>query len=341
MGRHSRPSSNKGKLTAVAVIGATGSIPILALPAQAAPTNTVWDRLAMCESSGNFSNMDTGGSGHYGGFQFSIATWQSVGGTGNPANATPAEQLLRAKRLLARSGPGQWECKVGLTQGTGASQGLTILGAGSANTPHTLDAGTDDRDPADVYTVRKGDTLSGIARANGISPWTKLYNANRDVVGANPNLIFPGQRLNVPGGGTPVGKEPSAPATSSKASRVVAYAKSKISSASYLWGGNGPVRFDCSGLTSQAWLSVGVSIPRTSQGQLAGLPRVSLSQIRPGDLVAYSFSSHADHVAMYVGPIGPGGANLIDTAGRHPGGGVNWSSMSTRGGTIAGVVRPS
>jgi cell wall-associated NlpC family hydrolase len=87
----------------------------------------VWDRLAACESSGNFHNQDTGNNGHFGGFQFSPATWRGVGGTGNPANASTAEQLRRAKILLARSGPGQWECKVGLTKASGAAQGLTVL----------------------------------------------------------------------------------------------------------------------------------------------------------------------------------------------------------------------
>jgi LysM repeat protein len=121
----------------------------------------------------------------------------------------------------------------------------------------------------------------------------------------------------------------------------VQYAISKIGLGAYLWGGNGPTRFDCSGLTSQAWKAAGVSIPRTSQAQLAGLPRVSRANIQPGDLVVWSFRSHADHVSIYTGPIGPGGADLVDTASSHPGGGVGWSSMNRRGGTIAGIVRPA
>jgi LysM repeat protein len=117
---------------------------------------------------------------------------------------------------------------------------------------------------------------------------------------------------------------------------AVAYAISKISNASYLWGGNGPVHFDCSGLTSQAWLAAGVHIPRTAAGQLRGLPRVPLSEIQPGDLVIYSFSSYADHVALYVG-----GGRTVDTASHHPNGGVGYSVLQRLGGTIAGVVRPN
>lgn len=121
----------------------------------------------------------------------------------------------------------------------------------------------------------------------------------------------------------------------SRAATAVAYAVSKISSAPYLWGGNGPDRFDCSGLTSQAWLSAGVRIPRTAAQQLAGLPRVRLKDIRPGDLVVYSFSSYADHVALYVGD-----GRTVDTASHHPNGGVGYSRLQRAGGSIAGVVRP-
>ncbi len=49
-----------------------------------------------------------------------------------------------------------------------------------------------------TYTVKPGDTLSGIAAALGLPNWRMLYEANRDVIGGNPNLIRPGQVLVVP-----------------------------------------------------------------------------------------------------------------------------------------------
>lgn len=66
----------------------------------------VWDRLAACESGGNWS-INTG-NGYYGGVQFSLATWRSVGGSGYPHQASKAEQIKRAQILQARSGWGQW-----------------------------------------------------------------------------------------------------------------------------------------------------------------------------------------------------------------------------------------
>ncbi|MFF7632791.1 C40 family peptidase [Kitasatospora sp. NPDC008050] len=87
--------------------------------------------------------------------------------------------------------------------------------------------------------------------------------------------------------------------TPSAAGRTaVAYALAQLGKP-YLWGGTGPASYDCSGLTSQAWLSAGVQIPRTSQDQWAQLPHVALNQLRPGDLVVYYES--AEHIAMYIG----------------------------------------
>ena len=64
-------------------------------------------RIAECESHGNPRSI--GGGGAYRGmFQFSQDTWNSVGGHGDPAKASVAEQVRRAAMLLARSGPGQW-----------------------------------------------------------------------------------------------------------------------------------------------------------------------------------------------------------------------------------------
>jgi len=68
--------------------------------------NTVWDRLAQCESGGNWATNT--GNGYYGGVQFSAATWRSVGGTGLPHQHSREEQIKRASILQARAGWGQW-----------------------------------------------------------------------------------------------------------------------------------------------------------------------------------------------------------------------------------------
>ena len=69
---------------------------------------SVWDRLAQCESGGNWS-INTG-NGYYGGLQFSAATWHSVGGPGLPNENSREVQIKYAQILQARSGWGQWSC---------------------------------------------------------------------------------------------------------------------------------------------------------------------------------------------------------------------------------------
>jgi hypothetical protein len=66
----------------------------------------VWDRLAGCESGGNWS-INTG-NGYYGGLQFSLSSWRSVGGSGYPHKASRAEQIRRATKLRAGQGWGAW-----------------------------------------------------------------------------------------------------------------------------------------------------------------------------------------------------------------------------------------
>jgi len=63
--------------------------------------------IASCESGGNPQAVDSSGT-YYGKYQFSVETWQGVGGSGNPAAAPEAEQDKRAAMLYARSGAGQW-----------------------------------------------------------------------------------------------------------------------------------------------------------------------------------------------------------------------------------------
>ncbi len=75
---------------------------------------SVWDRIAQCESGGNWS-INTG-NGYYGGLQFSAQTWASVGGPGLPHEHSREVQIKYAKILQERAGWGQWTCaaKVGV-----------------------------------------------------------------------------------------------------------------------------------------------------------------------------------------------------------------------------------
>ncbi|MFE5369236.1 aggregation-promoting factor C-terminal-like domain-containing protein [Streptomyces mirabilis] len=198
------------------------------------------------------------------------------------------------------------------------------------------------------YTVQRGDWLSKIAPRYGES-WQKLYKDNREIVGDNPDLIYPGTVLNVRPGGTRVtvttGSAVSSTAESVSLPRTtrgavaVAYARTKIGS-HYRWGATGPSVFDCSGLVVAAWRHAGVKLPRTANQMWHGLPRVSLRHLRVGDIIAFGYrSSYADHVGLYAGH-----GLIIDTSSHRSGGGVGIQSLKSRTGGGAwhalGAVRP-
>ncbi len=66
----------------------------------------------------------------------------------------------------------------------------------------------------------------------------------------------------------------------------------------YVYGGNGPNSWDCSGLIQKAWAAAGVSLPRVVGPQMSATTRVPMNALQPGDLVAYGSMSH---IGMYIG----------------------------------------
>jgi uncharacterized protein YabE (DUF348 family) len=81
--------------------------------------DSVWDRLAQCESGGNWA-INTG-NGYYGGLQFSLSTWRAYGGTGYPHEQSRETQIAVATRLRDANGGsyGSWPAcaeKLGLPQ---------------------------------------------------------------------------------------------------------------------------------------------------------------------------------------------------------------------------------
>jgi len=79
---------------------------------RAAPANYavgaggILERIRMRESGGNYATNT--GNGYYGAYQFNLGTWQGVGGSGLPSNASPAEQDMRAQMLYDRRGCSPW-----------------------------------------------------------------------------------------------------------------------------------------------------------------------------------------------------------------------------------------
>jgi len=73
----------------------------------------------------------------------------------------------------------------------------------------------------------------------------------------------------------------------------------------YVWGGNGPDVFDCSGLVKWSFAQAGIVMPRVAADQALAGPAVPVSQLQPGDLLFYHTDATApnyiSHVAIYIG----------------------------------------
>jgi LysM repeat protein len=218
-GRHSKPRNNARNL-GLATAPLVAVIPFaLSSPAQAATTDT-WQRLAGCESGGNW-DINTG-NGYYGGLQFADGTWDANGGERFASRADLArksEQILIAEKVLDARGWSPWPAcsrRLGL-DGSDASGNPS----GSDDAKNQAAGNRDDQQTASrskkrsapkaaspgkhrkaaghgIYVVRRGDTLSAIAtRRHAPGGWHGMYKINRATIGGNPGLIKPGQRLKI------------------------------------------------------------------------------------------------------------------------------------------------
>ncbi|MFD5708944.1 peptidase [Streptomyces pharetrae CZA14] len=217
-GRHRRYQPNRINRASLTVTagGAGMALPFVGAGAAEAADVATWDKVAACESTNDW-NINTG-NGYYGGLQFSQSTWEAYGGTAYAPRAdlaTKDQQIAVAEKVLDGQGPGAWPAcsqEAGLTRG-GESPGIRPDGGVSPRTARTSVADVRPQTTpqsragrAEMYTVVRGDTLSAIAAERRVKGgWQGLYAANRTTIGADPDLIVPGQRLSLRGkasGGT-------------------------------------------------------------------------------------------------------------------------------------------
>ncbi|MGW4809654.1 transglycosylase family protein [Kitasatospora sp. NPDC004272] len=174
--------------SAVAVLPVAGLV--TATSASAADVST-WDKVAQCESTGDWS-INTG-NGFYGGLQFTSSTWAAFGGTAyapQANQATKAQQIEIAEKVLASQGPGAWPvCSVqaGLTQGGAAAQvdtsssASTSTSTSSSNSSDSASTSTSTKsakpattDSAAASTNTSGSTAdSGKSSYQGHQSWKK------------------------------------------------------------------------------------------------------------------------------------------------------------------------
>ncbi|MEU6197290.1 transglycosylase family protein [Streptomyces sp. NPDC047061] len=229
-GRHRRYQPNRINRASLTVTagGAGLALPLAAATSADAASVSTWDKVAACESSGDWG-INTG-NGFYGGLQFTQSTWEAYGGTRYAPRAdlaTKDQQIAVAEKVLDGQGPGAWPvCSVraGLTRGgdtpdvhtesaatrpaaNSAKSSTKGAAKGSAKSsvrdvqPQTTPQSRAGQ--AEMYTVVRGDTLSGIAEDHDVAGgWPRLYAANRTTVGSDPDLILPGQRLSLTGQAT-------------------------------------------------------------------------------------------------------------------------------------------
>jgi cell wall-associated NlpC family hydrolase len=105
----------------------------------------------------------------------------------------------------------------------------------------------------------------------------------------------------LPGNASALSAQRSSGATTPDATgeRVVALAKQHLGTP-YVWGGESPGGFDCSGLLQWAYKQVGIDLPRVSTQQAKAGREVSAAEARPGDLVFFE-RGKVDHIGMYAG----------------------------------------
>jgi cell wall-associated NlpC family hydrolase len=87
-------------------------------------------------------------------------------------------------------------------------------------------------------------------------------------------------------------------APDAQAAKAISFACAQLGKP-YLWGGDGPGSYDCSGLTMQAYGAAGVSLPHNAAMQAQYGKRVAVGSLQPGDLIF--FHSGLTHMGMYIG----------------------------------------
>ncbi|MFJ2862651.1 C40 family peptidase [Kitasatospora sp. NPDC087314] len=212
------------------------------------------------------------------------------------AHAAAGKQGWDGAKYWFKNGAGEWRWtshydvyanRIGQSGGSGGSSGSSAKAAAVSN------------GSASSSGLRQGWDGSKYWFKNGSGEWR--WTSHYDVYAS---------RTGQSGGeadqaSTRLAAKPSADEASASGSveSAIGYALAQLGKP-YVWGGNGPSGYDCSGLVQQAYRRSGISLPRVADDQYAATTPISAGQLRRGDLVFWSDSGRASgihHVGIYLG----------------------------------------
>lgn len=185
MGSHSAKTNSVGTKFAATTIAFGAAAALMAPSASAAPDSD-WDRLAECESGGNWS-INTG-NGYHGGLQFSASTWQAHGGgefAPTADQATREEQIVVAERTLASQGWGAWpacSAQLGLNSPATPRTAPAQKPSAPANAPAAVQKATQNAPSNEVASDQVYNLVVETLNSYGVqvpSVVTDAYKANR------------------------------------------------------------------------------------------------------------------------------------------------------------------
>ncbi|WP_323179808.1 FG-GAP-like repeat-containing protein [Streptomyces bobili] len=272
--RRSRPA------LVVTIVAGLAAPLFMSGPATAASVAT-WDKVAQCESSGNWSTNT--GNGYYGGLQFSASTWAGYGGhvyASNAHLATKKQQILIAEKVLAGQGAGAWpRC--------GALAGLA-------------DDHADPYPPIEVhrdhdYTGDSKDDLLGVDSTGTL----RLYSGN-----GSSGVAFTQE---VGGGWTNMDKVAAADFNGDGDGDLVA--TNKTTGELFLYIGNGDGGFKSTTEIGHGW----TGIEQLAAGDFTGDGKADIVAVNQSDATLNLYTGNGNGVA-YTKQIGTGWSKMTNLA---------------------------
>ena len=243
--------------------------------------------------------------------RFKVASAKAKKYAGQAADAADEQKSLATSAKQLATEAGEAAAQAGMVANQIASQKATLVEALAKAENISVDLAKERTDALEQIAARKKAEAQQAQEAamqealhqQALEAAAKAKQAKKSQPKTSTEDDTDGAVASVPVTSAPAPVANAAPNQSAAVQLAIAYAKAQIGKP-YQWAAAGPSRFDCSGLTMQAWARGGKALPHYSVAQFDQSTRVSMVDAQPGDLLFWSNNgspSGIHHVALYVG----------------------------------------